>query len=175
MKKRESKRLGLSVLGVLCTLLCSCADTQYYTYSGSRVCQGAGGAARSIDGIDFWIEGSPAKRFQVIGVITDDRRGSRIAMALRNGVIAKLAKQNGGDAVMLARDNSEVVGSISSVSNSGYGSSYTTAEATVTPYPNYITANGSAMTTGSYNSSGIGISRVLTERHAKYYVLKYVQ
>ena len=161
--------------GILCVLLCSCADTQYFNYSGAKICQGTGGAARSIDGVDFWIEGSPARKLQVIGVITDDRRGSRIAMALRNGAIAKLAKQNGGDAVMIARDNSEVIGSISSATTSGYGTSYTSGQATVTPYPNYINLNGSSQTSGSFNSSGLGISRVLTERHAKYYVLKYVQ
>jgi hypothetical protein len=169
-----SKQTSFAALGILCALLCSCADTQYFNYSGAKTCLGTGGAARQIDGIDFWIEGSPARKFQIIGVITDDRRGSRISMALRNGAIAKLAKQNGGDAVMLARDNSEVVGSISSASTSGYGTSFTTGQATVTPYANYKTANGSALTSGSFNSSAFGISRVLTERHAKYYVLKYV-
>jgi hypothetical protein len=83
-------------------------------------------------------------------------------MALRNGAIASLAKAHEGNAVMVADDEREVVGSIST------GSSYTTGQATITPYPSYVSAIGSAQTTGT------GITALRTRRSAKYYVIRYL-
>ena len=150
------------IIAVMALSLSSCADTQFYNYSGAKVCTGTGGASRSIDGMDFWIEGTPAQKYEVIGVITDNRRGSILQMALRNGAIASLAKAHEGNAVMVADDEREVVGSIST------GSSYTTGQATITPYPSYVSAIGSAQTTGT------GITALRTRRSAKYYVIRYL-
>jgi hypothetical protein len=154
--------------------LTSCADTQYYTYSGTNVRSGTGGASQSIDGIDFWVEGAPAGKFQIVGIIIDNRRGSLLQMALRNGAIAALAKQHGGNAVMLARDDSQVTGTLSSASSFTNGSSTTTEQATVTPYPSYVSATGSSLTTGSAMTTGTGFTTVLTHRIAKYYVIRYL-
>ena len=150
------------IVAVMALTLSSCADTEFYNYSGAKVFTGTGGASRSIDGIDFWIEGTPAQKYEVIGVITDNRRGSILQMALRNGAIASLAKTHGGNAVMLADDDREVVGSISN------GSSYTTGQATITPYPSYVSVVGSAQTTGT------GMTALRTRRNAKYYVIRYL-
>jgi hypothetical protein len=150
------------IIAVVAISLSSCADTEFYNYSGAKVFTGTGGASRSIDGIDFWIEGTPAQKYEIIGVITDNRRGSILQMALRNGAIASLAKAHGGNAVMLADDDREVVGSISN------GSSYTTGQATITPYPSYVSVVGSAQTTGT------GMTALRTRRNAKYYVIRYL-
>ena len=77
-------------------------------------------------------------------------------------IIASLAKARGGNAVMLADDDREVVGSISN------GSSYTTGQAIITPYPSYVSVVGSAQTTGT------GLTALRTRRNAKYYVIRYL-
>ena len=60
--------------------LTGCA-TDYYTYSGSPVIQGHGGASKRVDGIDLWVIGTPPRKFQVIGYIEDSRPGGPIPVA----------------------------------------------------------------------------------------------
>src|SRR5258708_30668568 len=68
--------LGLTFLGGGCS-------TNYYTYSGSGIYEGRGGASKNINGIDIWLVGTPPRKFRIIGYITDSRPGGVIPMARR--------------------------------------------------------------------------------------------
>lgn len=74
--------------------------------------------------MDFWTNGAPPRRFQVLGNITDRRMRTGIYGAIRmsnlDGEIAKVAKGNGGDAVIEGDSDDDMIG-ISSGS-SGYAS-----------------------------------------------------
>ena len=59
--------LALVFLTVLCA---GCSTTNYYTYSGSGIYQGRGGASKNVDGVDIWLDGTPARKFKIIGYIT---------------------------------------------------------------------------------------------------------
>jgi hypothetical protein len=74
---------------VVLTLSCVGCSTNYYTYSGSGVYEGKGGAAKNINGIDIWLVGTPPRKFRIIGYITDSRPGRGIAMAMRDSDIAE--------------------------------------------------------------------------------------
>jgi hypothetical protein len=88
------------------------AGTGFLTYDGwDSVQQGRGGEKKVVDGVDFWMAGSPPRRFKILGSIDGARRKSGLA-----GVIAfsspedGVAKQTlavGGDAVILTDARAE--------------------------------------------------------------------
>jgi hypothetical protein len=136
---------------LLVSILGGCADTEYYTYSGSGVLVGTGGASRNVDGIDLWVTGSPPRQFRIIGYITDERLGGPLAMNGRDRGIASKAKQEGGDGLLLTSDQANGMGS------------YSSGSATAFATGNTITATGT------------GLTMPIIQRRAKYYVIKYVQ
>ena len=87
-------------------LLTSCS-TKYYEYSGDSVILGSGGASKNVDGIDIWIDGTPPRRFQIIGFIEDSRPGRGPAMALRNKALASKAREHGGHGVLVRAEQIE--------------------------------------------------------------------
>ena len=82
---------------VILTGLCGGCSTNYYTYSGSGIYEGKGGASKNVNGVDIWLVGTPARKFRIIGYITDSRPGGLIPMARRDADLAAEAKKNGGD------------------------------------------------------------------------------
>lgn len=92
------------ILACLLLVSLSACSTKFYSYSGAKVITGTGGASKKVDGIDLWIEGTPPRNFQIVGVIHDHRPGRGISMLLRDGKIAAVAKQQGGDGVLLSFD-----------------------------------------------------------------------
>jgi hypothetical protein len=93
-------------------LLGGCSSTKFTEYHGSDVFQGAGGEERSVDGIVFWQNGYPDRKYKILGVIEESRkhrlplgRFSRIFSDGgdsdgREAAIAKAAHEHGGDAVI---------------------------------------------------------------------------
>jgi hypothetical protein len=62
----------LLALVFLTVLWAGCSTTtDYYTYSGSGIYEGKGGASKNVDGVDIWLDGTPARKFKIIGYITD--------------------------------------------------------------------------------------------------------
>ena len=93
-------------------LLGGCSSTKFTEYHGSEVLQGAGGEERSVNGIVFWQNGYPDRKYKILGVIEESRkhrlplgRFSRIFSDGgnsdgRDSAIAKAAHEHGGDAVI---------------------------------------------------------------------------
>lgn len=85
------------------------ARTTFQFYDGNdSIHVGSGGTRVTANGIDYWTHGQPPKRFQIIGIIVDDRGTAHKALnsALDGKVIgspkvAKLCKDHGGDAVIV--------------------------------------------------------------------------
>jgi hypothetical protein len=122
------KHIKFALLGV--ALIVSACATNYYSYQGSGVMVGTGGASKNVNGIDLWITGSPPRRFQIIGYITDSRPGGPIPMAMRDSAVASEARAKGGDGVIMNSDHSQLVGiadmtNVNAVYNSLYGTSVT--------------------------------------------------
>ncbi len=135
------------------------AGTQFLAYQGAdAVKQGQGGDMKTVDGVDFWLDGSPPHRFQVLGVLEDERLKTGLIGLLRmSGLerdMARLAHQAGGDAVILtdARDD------LKAVVGSSYGSSYGNV------YGNQFNAWGSATS----------ITSPIESRQSRYVVVKYL-
>jgi hypothetical protein len=128
-------------------LVLSACSTSYYSYTGSEVYQGHGGAARRVNGIDIWLTGEPNRPYRIIGYITDSRPGGPIAMAVRDGSLAAMAQKQGGDGILLGGEQSHFMGNY----NMGTASFFT---------PN--TAFGS------------GTSIAMVRREGQFYVIKYM-
>ncbi len=82
------------------------AGTGFLTYDGwDSVQQGRGGAKKVVDGVDFWMAGSPPRRFKILGTIDGARRkGGLVGMVSFSSPEDSVAKQTlaaGGDAVIL--------------------------------------------------------------------------
>jgi hypothetical protein len=130
-------------------LVAGCS-TNYYTYSGSGIYEGKGGASKNVDGVDIWLVGTPPRKFKIIGYVTDSRPGGPIPMAMRDSDLAAAAKKNGGDGILLKADQADFLGT-------------------------YSTANATAVTNGNVTTAfGSGVSVPIVRREGQYYVIKYL-
>jgi hypothetical protein len=140
--------LFLCTIAVACV---GCANTEFQTWEGrNSVVEGRGGTRKVVDGMDVWTYGDPPRRFQVLGIIQDNRPGGIVPMAqMKHDIVAK-ARQSGGDAVILVSSQSQLA---------GY---YTASNATAYGYGNWASAYGSSTTVP------------LTRHTATFVVIKYL-
>jgi hypothetical protein len=128
---------------------------EFVPFEGKNtVREGDGGAKRTVEGVDFWSDGAPPRKFKLVGYITDRRQKTGlIGIARMAGLekdVAELAKKNGGDAVILMASETETVGSVGMASG------------TARSFGNTTTA------------SGFGFAGGVQKNNSKYAVLKYV-
>ncbi len=105
--------------GTLAVFLASCSslvtDTKFKEYHGGGDIHGAGGTKRTVAGVDVWENGTPNRRFRVLGVLEDstlENTGaapytlnvlsvmSANSLATRDKRLAKKAKEHGADAIV---------------------------------------------------------------------------
>jgi hypothetical protein len=140
-----TKPLVLLTLSLILFSSCTPAPT-YYAWEGSEVTKGQGGAKENVDGIEVWITGKPSRNHKVIGYIEDKRRG-RMNMNALNKSLATVAREKGGDGVVLLSSSSDTVGIY-------------TPPATYNAYTNTINS---------------GFSTAVKEHYTKALVIKYVK
>jgi hypothetical protein len=140
-----------AALLALTVALSGCTNTDFQSWEGrNSVVEGRGGTKKVVDGMDIWTFGDPPRRFQVLGIIQDERPGGMIPMAQLKHDIVQKARQNGGDAVIFVSSASQLA---------GY---YTASSATAYGYGNSATAFGSSTTVP------------LTRRSSTYVVIRYL-
>jgi hypothetical protein len=93
------------------------AGDQLSTYEGPDAVQtGSGGAKITKDGVDFWTDGTPPRRYQILGFLTDTRKDKLLSgHAVGSSGLAKHVRQAGGDAlIVMGQDerNAGIVGGI---------------------------------------------------------------
>ena len=76
-------RVRMIFLVTLMALLPGCA-TEYHDFAKTEVMTGAGGEKTPLHGIDLWTAGLPPRKFEVIGLITDNRPCGMLAMCARH-------------------------------------------------------------------------------------------
>ena len=134
----------------------------FVAYEGKDAIQeGQGGAKKTVDGIDFWSDGAPPRKFKLLGFITDTRLKTGLIGKMRmsglESSIAKQAKSAGGDAVILISADTETKGYV--------GQQQTTGQATVTGYGNSATARG--------NTWSAGAAAAVQKQNTRYAVIQY--
>lgn len=112
------------IAALTAALLCGCKSSEpksFTEYHGTDIFQGTGGEEQTLDDIDFWSNGDPDRKYQIVGIIGDDsphhhillgplNRLNRLFPASDNSdemtaANAKIAHDRGGDAIVIvARD-----------------------------------------------------------------------
>ena len=125
----KSLCVGLGIIGVLVAGQVE-AKTRFEAFEArDSVVEGRGGSRTTKDGVDFWTMGDPPRRYQVIGIIRDNRgTGVVHGNAIGSSGIAKKVREVGGDAVVLFNQNSSLKGiwsqgQATAYGNQAYGSS----------------------------------------------------
>jgi hypothetical protein len=152
------------LLFAVCAILAGCASTKYSPFEGGRVVEGTGGTKKTVDGIDIWNNGTPPRKFKIIGIIDDVRRQSLVGMIGYEGAPVKKARQEGGDGIVFLDSHSELTGYY----NSGESG---TARTTVSAYGYGNTAYYQGQTT--YQGYG-STSTAIRDKITKVAVIKYV-
>ena len=114
----------LFVASPLIIAFASCAHVQqqFAAYEGStNIFKGQGGTKITSEGIEFWTTGSPPRNYQVLGILTDQRRDQRFAASSFGSDVAAEAKRIGGDAVVILDEAKEFVGTYSTGSATAVG------------------------------------------------------
>ena len=125
--KRALALAGLVLVAAAAAGPIAHAGTEFLAYEGKDAIQeGRGGEKKVIDGIDFWMDGAPPHRFQILGSIRDERWESGIIGIIRMSNlgrdIAKRVKDLGGDGVILSDSHDNIKGyASSSFGNAYYG------------------------------------------------------
>jgi hypothetical protein len=90
-------------------------STSFQEWRGPDEFLGQGGICRAVDGIDIWENGSPPRRYKILGVVDATVVSKAIFMAASGGHsshldarLAKEAKKHGGDAVILIQADSNI-------------------------------------------------------------------
>jgi hypothetical protein len=103
-------KIGAVLFGIALSVCGAGCSSSYYTYSGSGVLIGKGGASKNVNGIDLWVVGTPPRKFMIIGYIEDSRPAGPLPMAARNPQLAALVRQRGGDGLLLSSDTTQLMG-----------------------------------------------------------------
>jgi len=146
---------AIVLFAALAAALSACVTTNYKPYEGAAVQMGTGGARTSIAGVDLWEDGTPPRKYLVVGIIDDKRRNEALDRSSFHGDIAKKVKENGGDAAIILGRSELFRGTVNT------GNTY----GTVTK------ANAKSANVQAY-STGVGIP--LYDVNSKIQVIKYV-
>jgi hypothetical protein len=158
LRKRMQVKGVIWAVFALALIVSGCVSTEFYSWQGSAVMIGTGGAAKNVNGVEIWMTGSPPRKFRVIGYIEDSRPNRGIPLLTRYPDIAKAAKAQGGDGVLIQSESVQYMG-------------------TVTGGNAFTHLNGNVYGNGFYGnafSSSTAISAPLTQREDRYYVIKYL-
>lgn len=103
-------RRHLLAIALVAMLVTSCSSTNFIEYRGQGVVEGKGGTVRVVEGIDFWENGEPNRKYRILGVIDDSRGEGLISRRGKDKAIANVARERGGDAVILSGSSREFRG-----------------------------------------------------------------
>jgi hypothetical protein len=105
---------------VIAVAVSACASTQFKSFEGrSNIVEGQGGTKVVVDGMDVWDNGDPPRRFQLLGIIEDERPGGILPMSQLRSDMVKKAREVGGTALIQIRSESQIMGYQSTGSATG--------------------------------------------------------
>jgi hypothetical protein len=96
----------LSALAILLVAVSTPASSRgrFIAYTGDNaVHTGTGGTSLNLDGVEFWTGGTPTRRFEILGTLTDERYSSVTTPdAVGSASLARQARALGGDGLIVA-------------------------------------------------------------------------
>ena len=95
---------------LFCSLFLACSTTYQPIEARQRIVEGQGGTRETVSGIDFWTFGDPPRRYEILGLIQDERGSGIIPMSQQRAAVASRAREVGGHAVIVLNSNSRFTG-----------------------------------------------------------------
>ena len=157
----------MKILALVCaagTLLVAGCSTDYQPLESRApiVREGGSGTRKVVDGVDIWTSGEPPRKYQVLGIINDERLQAPFEMQRYYHDIAAKVKQAGGSGAIEAYSNSQITAIVSNSS--------TTSSGTVTAYG----AGNVAVGQYSGSSNTTGWTAAQQNHSARFVVVKYL-
>lgn len=100
----KNLRTSASALLLGAAILAGCAQVDYQPYEGrsdQTALEGQGGTRRTAGGVDIWSNGTPPRRYQILGVASVELGEGIGHEAMVNSALASQVKRAGGDAAIL--------------------------------------------------------------------------
>jgi len=102
-------------VALVAALVAGCATVGFQPYQdGGKVYEGSGGIKLEVEGVEFWTEGAPPRRYSIIGVAMQQASGPSGEEAAARVAVAKLAKERGADAAIQVQGNPALKGIVDS-------------------------------------------------------------
>lgn len=96
---------------LLAFILAGCATVDFQPYEGkNNLYEGEGGTKVVVDGIDFWANGSPPRKYSIIGMVVSEIGSGVGDEAIIRSSVASEVKKQGGDAAVQVNNNSSFAG-----------------------------------------------------------------
>ncbi|MSQ73195.1 MAG: hypothetical protein EXR27_18205 [Betaproteobacteria bacterium] len=88
--------------------IAGCATIDFQPYEGkTKILEGEGGTKVVTDGIDFWANGTPPRKYTIIGIVTSEvAAGIGDEGIVRSAVAAEVTKQGGNAAIQINSNTS---------------------------------------------------------------------
>lgn len=101
------------VLLLATSLLVACATVDFQPYEArSTVFDGTGGTKVVVDGVDFWANGTPPRRYKLLGVVSSEIGAGVGAESLIRTAVSAEVKKRGGSAAIEVSNNQAFAGVI---------------------------------------------------------------
>jgi hypothetical protein len=106
--------LGAAAILMVSAAAPASARGRFIAYDGNNARHlGTGGTSVARDGVEFWTSGTPARRFEILGTLTDTRSSGVTARdSVGSPSLARQARSLGGDGLILASQRSRREGSV---------------------------------------------------------------
>ena len=99
------------IFALLAFTLAGCATIDFQPYEGkNNLYEGEGGTKVMVDGIDFWANGSPPRKYSIIGMVVSEIGSGVGDEAIIRSSVAGEVKKQGGDAAIQVNNNSAFAG-----------------------------------------------------------------
>lgn len=107
----QEKFMRFIIFITLAFALAGCATVDFQPYEGkNNLHEGEGGTKVVVDGIDFWANGSPPRKYSIIGMVVSEIGSGVGDEAIIWSSVAGEVKKQGGDAAIQVNNNSSFAG-----------------------------------------------------------------
>lgn len=102
---------------ILACTLAGCATVDFQPYEGkNNLYEGEGGTKVVVNGIDFWANGSPPRKYSIIGMVVSEVGSGIGDEAIIRSSVASEVKKQGGNAAVQVNNNTAFSGIINTAS-----------------------------------------------------------
>jgi hypothetical protein len=115
------------IMAVSCLIIlasCASSDPEFTAYKDNTLFEGHGGVVRSVNGIELWTDGSPDRKFRILGVVAvkpgtalrlpgplnELAQAGQLIKSSPESHLASEAKAHGGDAVIIIQNSRQYAG-----------------------------------------------------------------